>query len=171
MKKAFILRLGLVFGLLCWSSFGFAERSVMDLGRVFLTPDERLALDKMREDRDAKSEQEEVEDAPLAELPEALEEIMPEPAPLQPSLEVNGFVRRHGTSGTVWINGESSYDGDLAASNVDHLQTRIVGERIRVAPLNSQQPVYLKPGQVYEPNDDKISDSYSVSELPVPGAD
>ena len=171
MKTALILRIGLMTSLVCWANFTLAEREATNLGRVFLTPDERVTLDKMRRDRDAKLEQEDVEQAPLAEVPEPLEELIPEAPPLQPSLVVNGFVRRHGTSGTVWINGESSYDGDFAASNVDHLRTRIVGERIRVAPLNSQRPVYLKPGQVYEPNDDTISDSYTVSELPLPGTD
>lgn len=170
MKMALILRIGLMTSLVCWANFTLAERAASNLGRVFLTPDERVTLDKMRRDRDAKSQQEDVEETPLAEVPEPLEEIIPE-APPHPSLVVNGFVRRHGTSGTVWINGESSYDGDFAASNVDHLQTRIVGERIRVAPLNSQRPVYLKPGQVYEPDDDTISDSYTVSELPPPGTD
>lgn len=127
------------------------------LGRVFLSPAERAALDKQREEFYSPPEIEPIEEIPLVleqESPAAIEESV------GPALLVNGFVKRAGTSGTVWINGESTYDGDMANLNVDHLKTKIVGKKVRVTPLDEQAVVYLKPGQEFIPEKGEIASGY-----------
>lgn len=171
MNKRAIYRIGVLLGATCFANWVFAEQNDLNIGRVFLTPDERLVLNKTRLEYYARAEDQPEDSITPAEEPERAETLAEQHQPAAPPLIVNGFVRRHGTSGTVWINGESSYDGDFAASNIDHLKTKIVGERIRVAPLNAEGSVYLKPGQVYEPNENTISDSYTVSDTPAIGAD
>ena len=95
-----------------------------ELGRVFLTPSERAVLDQQREEYYLPPDINPIEEIPI--------EVVEEPEPgeeevIGPALVVNGFVKRIGTSGTVWINGESTYDGDMANMNVDHLKTKIIG--------------------------------------------
>ena len=142
----------------------WANENQQSLGRVFLSPAERTALNKKRSDHYQASKQEPEKQQPVADLPQP--EVDPEPDAIfeSPPVLINGFVRRHGTSGTVWINGESSYDGDLAASNIDHLQTKIVGRQVRVVPLNmpeaGEEPVFLKPGQHYDPNEHRVTDAF-----------
>ena len=148
-----------------------AEPTGVEFGRIFLTPAERLALDKKRTAHYAQNDLVVPETPPELVEPEFPEQTMQENAQPSPRLIINGFVQRHGTSGTVWINGESSYDGDLAMSHVDHLRTKIIGRRVRVAPLDTDESVYLKPGQVYEPTEQVVSDAYSVPASPSPQAE
>ena len=129
----------------------------LDLGRVFLSPSERAELNLQREQYYQPVEIEPVEVIPFEAIPEP--EIAADESSAQPLL-VNGYVKRHGTSGTVWINGESTYDGDMANMNVDHLKTRIIGQQVLVTPINEKQSVYLKPGQGFNPNSQEISDGY-----------
>lgn len=142
----------------------WATENQQSLGRVFLSPAERTVLDKKRSDHYQATKQEPEEQLPVAELPPPEVDLETDTIAESPTVLINGFVRRHGTSGTVWINGESSYDGDLAASNIDHLQTKIVGRQVRVVPLNmpkdGEEPVYLKPGQHYDPNEHRVTDAF-----------
>lgn len=137
----------------------FGADPKQDLGRVFLSPDERAALDTQREEYYLPADISLIEEMPI----EVVEELKSdEDEIIGPALVVNGFVKRIGTSGTVWINGESTYDGDMANMNVDHLQTKIVGKKVRVAPINEQASVYLKPGQAFNPAKREIANSYEL---------
>lgn len=62
-----------------------------EIGRLFLTPEQRAALDARRRAR--------VPDKPAAA-----------PAVASPVTRVDGYVRRSGGPPTVWINGESVTD-------------------------------------------------------------
>ncbi|MGR8946407.1 MAG: hypothetical protein ACU84Q_00050 [Gammaproteobacteria bacterium] len=137
-----------------------------ELGRVFLTPAQRAALDEKRVEHLQPSEPEPIEQLPVVQISEENDPAA-ETAP-DPALMVNGYVKRANTSGTVWVNGESSYDGDLASSKLDHLQTKIIGRRVRLAPLTDEAAVFVKPGQIYVPEEGVISDSYSISESETP---
>jgi len=81
-----MIRALLLFGLL-WAQTVAAQ----ELGRLFLTPDQRASLDARRKAR--------VPDKPVA------------PATVtSPVTRVDGYVRRSGGPPTVWINGESVTD-------------------------------------------------------------
>ena len=71
-------------------------------------------------------------------------------------------MKRTGTSGTVWVNGESSYDGDMATLNINHLKTQIVGKKVKLMPLDDQGVVYLKPGQGFNPQSQEVTKSYET---------
>ncbi|MEM7465344.1 MAG: hypothetical protein AAF387_00500 [Pseudomonadota bacterium] len=130
-----------------------------ELGRIFLTPAERMQLDKQRVEYHEPTKPEEIKQTPVVieplieEEPEVVDSIAS-------TLEINGYVKRQGTSGTVWVNGASSYDGDLFTNGVDHLGTKIVGRQVRIAPVNGDKVIYVKPGQIYQPGDDATSDTY-----------
>ena len=138
-----------------------AAEVTKQLGRVFLSPAERVALDKERAAHYAPATPEPVEPIVVIEEPEP-SEISSAELPPDPTLLVNGYVKRANTSGTVWVNGESSYDGDLAGSKIDHSQTRIIGRSVKLAPLDDGPAVYLKPGQLFVPAENTVSDSYNL---------
>ncbi len=134
--------------------------AVGGFGRVFLSAASRAKLNKQREEfytaPDIK---------PIEPLPVTIEQD-PEPITDEsfgPPLVINGFVKRSETSGTVWINGESTYDGDMANLNVDHLKTKIIGEKVRVAPLDDEAVVYLKPGQGFDPEKREITSGFETN--------
>ncbi len=147
-----IVTMALIFCVPCQSA---------DIGRLFLSPTDRLALDDARRQRDLPTVVE-----PIDVIPDVVEL---DPGPIEdetskPQIHVDGFVKRHGTSGTVWINGVSTYDGDLAPLNVDHQRTKIVGSRVQVAPLDAAASVILKPGQGFDPNNHEVAASYKLED-------
>ena len=157
----FLLRV--VIGLVLMLTFSVCVQAAEvghELGRVFLSPAERATLDKERAEHYSPTISEPVEPIIVVEEPESGEfmEVAQKP---KPSLLVNGYVKRARTSGTVWVNGQSSYDGDLAVSEIDHLHTKIIGRSVKLAPLDDGEAIYLKPGQVFVPDENSVSDSYS----------
>lgn len=130
-----------------------------EFGRVFLSAAERAKLNKQREEFYAAPDIQPIDPVPVA-IKQNPEPISDEK--LGPALLVNGFVKRAETSGTVWINGESTYDGDMANLNVNHLKTKIVGKKVRIAPLDDEAVVYLKPGQGFNPEKQAITSGFGT---------
>lgn len=85
-----------------------AAASAQEIGRLFFTPEQRLALDARRKAR--------IPDKPAAVVPES------------PVTRIDGLVRREGGRSTVWLNG-------VAAP--EHLQPEAIriapGKRDRLA--------------------------------------
>lgn len=127
-----------------------------ELGRVFLSPDERRDLDKQRKQFYSPPVVEPIVEIPIIQQPEseAVEQ------PVGPNLVINGYVKRSGTSGTVWINGETTYDGDVGSLQVDHRKTQIMGKQVKVAPINQADAIFLKPGQRFDRQRNEIVDLY-----------
>lgn len=130
-----------------------------EIGRLFFTPDERAALERARR---------QVQEAPTVE---------PEPVPVRtpvvsemppqevlPVITVDGYVKRSGGEGTVWVNGDNSYAGGAADGSIDPRTARIRGQRIAIAPGGKHPPVLLKPGQSYDPRSATTADLYEHPE-------
>lgn len=130
-----------------------------DLGRLFLSPAERAALDRARRAAATPLVVAPVaEPAPLAPLDQA---PVPPPAPLA----VDGLVARSAGAPTVWVNGVEAGTGELDAAGLDAGRIRVDGARVRV-PLASGGGVMLKPGQRFDPATESVSDAYQQDRAP-----
>ena len=130
------------------------------IGRLFFSPDERAALERARravEPSPVVAENPVVEPEPDV-IPEVVERV-------RPTITVDGYVRRSRGPTTVWLNGESSYDGNPAASEIESRAARVTGKRVRVVPIDDDA-VLLKPGQSYDPNTATTVDAYEQSVVP-----
>lgn len=130
---------------------GAAPVSGADLGRLFLRPEERAALQLRREESVSAS----AKDAPAVsasddELPRA---VVP--------VTVNGIVLRHDGRGTVWVNGVNDYDGD--PTRLPAAARPLPGGRVRIRLDEPQREIELRPGQVYDPESDRVHDSFRDS--------
>lgn len=100
-----------------------------ELGRLFLTPEQRAALDARRRAR--------VPDNPV-----------PAPVVLSPTTRLDGYVQRSDGKYTVWIN------GDTAADNA---RPRPDG-RVPVTVGDTPTRVPLKPGEVLDLGSGEVTD-------------
>lgn len=143
--------------------------SAAELGRLFLSPAERAALDRARHA------------APVAVVPLPVEEPMLEmtvqdnidtPALMMVEpVRVNGYVQRSEGPPTVWINGADTYQGDLTAHGVDARGVRIEDKGVRVPLTEMSEDLMLKPGQSFDPFAEQMADAYEQHperELPQP---
>ncbi len=124
------------------------------LGRFFTSPAERIRLEQIRHAPPVA----ESEPGPLVAEPEPVAEpAATEPPPEVPGITVNGLVKRsHGRS-TVWVNGRSSKEGDLESQYV-RVDSRDVGDSVRIDIPVTGDSVRLKPGQTYQPGESRIVD-------------
>lgn len=130
-----------------------------DLGRLFLGPGERDALDRARYESSVAAPPQ-----PAPARPAPLE--MPrEPAvPAQP-ITVDGYVQRSGGPPTVWINGVDSYQGNLAEFGIEARDLALEQARVRV-PRAGGDTLRLKPGQSFDPERARVTESWERTALP-----
>ncbi|MGE0859562.1 MAG: hypothetical protein AB7I01_16290 [Gammaproteobacteria bacterium] len=134
-------------GLLLVAVIGAAPAA--ELGRLFLTPAERQAIDAALAARHP----------PLGAAPPPQVSAVSDtegapgtpPAPTQGPVTVNGYVARSAGAPTVWVNGSDAAAGRLSPPRAD-------GRRVAV-PLGTGQ-VSLKPGQSFDPDTRRVSDAY-----------
>jgi hypothetical protein len=125
-----------------------------ELGRLFLAPAERAALDRARH----------AEPAPVAaaveEDPGITDIVIDEtPAAVEP-ITVNGYVTRSGGPPTAWVNGTDTFQGDLSEIGIDSRRVRVEAAGVRLPVATTSGPVVLKPGQSFDPGSEAISDVY-----------
>ena len=120
------------------------------LGRLFSASSERKALDTTRDRLNNPEPIEIVDVDPVIE--DAPEEAIEE----APTLTVNGIVRRANGRSTVWINGVDSYAGDVTGLGISRLGSpnKEGGVTLEV----EQEVVRLKPGQSFDPNEQRKAD-------------
>ena len=109
--------IALAFGVsLCWTAAARAQ----ELGRLFLTPEQRAALDARRKAR--------VPDKPAAT-----------PVVESPTTRIDGTVRRPGGRSTVWVNGEAVQEGSQPDSVrvLDRKSTRLNSSHIQKSRMPS----------------------------------
>lgn len=119
-----------------------------DLGRLFLHPAERAALQQRRQAAQAV--------APAEPRP-ALD-----PAPALPPAApviVDGVVQRKGGRGTVWVNGTNDFDGDPA--RLPATVRALPGGRVRIG-VDTEREIELRPGQIYDPVGNTVRDHYEA---------
>lgn len=112
------------------------------LGRLFSSPAERAQLDAVRLAGAAGNPA----DAPPAAMEQPAPQAISEPPP-EPVL-FNGRVQRGGGKGTAWVNAAPQYDGGHAGPAKSTYSLR----------LPSGKDVILRPGQRYDPAEDRVKD-------------
>lgn len=108
------------------------------LGRLFLSPEQRAQLDAQRY-------------GPPAPDPAMAAPAPPPPPPPAPPVELNGVVQRSSGRSTVWLNQEAQNEphNRLASGKPGTLTLR----------LSNGQVVLLKPGQRYDPTSGTVSEA------------
>ena len=135
--KAFIILITI-----SWYGVSKADDS---LGRLFLTPDQRTALEKLRYQKPV-----------VVKIPEIIanEPAVSETETVNPeigNIEVNGLVYRMNGKSTAWINRVSSYEGDLANEYIQVDAGNIKPDDVEIViPINDTK-VNLKAGESFNP--------------------
>ena len=134
-----------------------------DLGRLFLTPDERERLDKARQSTP--------EIAEIRPRERSVTQPQEEEAPEVPLIIVNGLVQRSDGATTAWVNGMNTVDGDFASEYIV-VETPAAGsQHVRIRTPAHLPDVDLKPGQAYEPSAQQVIDSYQIRPAPEAATD
>jgi hypothetical protein len=111
------------------------------LGRLFLSPEQRAQLDAQRYGPPPS-------DPALASAP------APPPPPPAPPVELNGVVQRSSGRSTVWLNQEAQNEPH------NHLARDKSGTPgILTLRLSNGQVVLLKPGQRYDPASGTVTEA------------
>lgn len=117
-----------------------------ELGRLFLTPEQRSALDARRKAR--------IPDKPAAVIVES------------PVTKVDGFVSRGSGKSTVWVNGEVVPEGNHPDGLRVHPQ-RADSSRVTVNIGESDNQVNLKIGQSFDRETGEVKDALQGGEIKV----
>ncbi|MGR8920441.1 MAG: hypothetical protein ACU85V_12550 [Gammaproteobacteria bacterium] len=128
-----------------------------ELGRLFLSPKERAALERARH---ARPEAPAVAPAPASELLPGIEFTEPQPGSAPGPVRVDGYVARSEGPPTVWLNGMDSSGGGLGELGIDPRRVHLEAERVRVPVGAAPNAVLLKPGQEFDPETEQVSDGY-----------
>ena len=129
-------------------------QTAQGMGRLFSSPAERSTLNYLRQTKKA------LVVAPVQELTQQAE---PVPVVLPDAINMQGFVKRSdGKQGTVWINNQAMQEN---SGNKDVQVGRLPenGNRIPLKlPANGRR-LTLKAGQVYDPENNRVTESRSYS--------
>ncbi|MGE0386639.1 MAG: hypothetical protein AB7Q97_18080 [Gammaproteobacteria bacterium] len=122
------------------------------LGRLFTTPAERSMLDAARN----------APTPPAGTVPAQAGGATAAPArPAEPlnqdRITLNGIARRNGGRGTAWVNGMNTETGDLAGRHIA-VDVNAGSGSVSVARGADQPGVVLRPGQSFEPAQDRVVD-------------
>jgi hypothetical protein len=127
------------------------------LGRLFLTPGERAALDVVRQNNKLPDK--------LVKAGEAADDEKDTIAiaPAQPVVTVHGYVKRSDGKGTVWVNGRPVQEKD-ATKEVEVGRLRGNTDQVQLKLPGSGKTVSLKAGQSYDPASGRVVDN--LKDLP-----
>ena len=134
MRHTLVLRALILCALLAGSALTARAQSPQ-LGRLFLSPEQRTQLDAQRYGPPAP--------APTLTPP-------PPPPPPAPPVELNGVVQRSSGRSTVWLNQE--------AQNEPHNRLASGKPGTLILRLSNGQVVRIKPGQRYDPASGTVSE-------------
>ena len=109
-----------------------------ELGRLFLTPEQRSALDARRKAR--------IPDKPAAV-----------PVVESPTTKVDGYVQRQGGRSTVWLNGVPSPEG-AQPDGIQVGQSRRDSGGVSITLGESERRFELKPGQKLDRGSGEVTD-------------
>ena len=151
------------------------------LGRLFSSPEQRLELDRLRDDPDFGRTPEPAA-ASAAPLPVSGSEPRPESRPGSRqgtsalTVRVDGVILRGGVRRVSWINGVMTGAGTAAPGGV-RIDDAASGGRIRLRLPGGRSTVALKPGQTIDGARSRVLEAYETKpparSLPavVPGPD
>ena len=131
---------------------GFIQNiNAEELGRLFLTPEQRNKIDKIRYAKPKK-------EIPVKIVLEENVEQEPEPIPDIGGITVNGLVYREGGKSTAWINNTNTFEGNLGNQYIEVDSGNIKPDNIKLKINKNETDITLKVGETYETTTDKVTD-------------
>jgi hypothetical protein len=148
-------RLSALLLLCCLPMLAIADNA--SLGRLFLTPAERAALDVVRQNSKPPEKLVKADEAAVDEEKDTAA-IAPVPPPVLPVVTVGGYVKRSDGKSTVWINGKPMQEKDTTKDvEIGRLQGNTNEVKIKLP--STGKTVNLKAGQSYDPASDRVADN------------
>ncbi|PHV29038.1 hypothetical protein CSQ93_07755 [Janthinobacterium sp. BJB426] len=134
--KSLLIPRTLILGALLAGAALTAQAQAQQLGRLFLSPQQRAQLDAQRYGPPP---------------PDPVMAAPPPPPPPAPPVELNGVVQRSSGRSTVWLNQEAQNEphNRLARDKPGTLTLR----------LSNGQVLLLKPGQRYDPASGTVTEA------------
>ncbi len=121
-----------------------------DLGRLFTTPEQRIALEKSRR---MQPEPDLISEIVLPEEKPVVEET---PKPEIGGITLNGLVYRKNGKSTAWVNNASTLDGNLANQYLQIDANNIDPDKVVIEIPAAETNIKLKAGETYVPVTEKI---------------
>ena len=130
--------------------FGFIKPVYADnLGRLFTTPAERIALEKAR---NAKPKPEK---RPLVDMIDVNDMVESETAKKEPvlvnAITVKGIVQRSDGKNSAWLNDSNTYEGDLESQYLNINNNEITEDHVQITMPDQKTKIKLKVGDNYNP--------------------
>jgi len=146
-----LLTLFLLLGIQWWGVQ--ATMAAEPVGRLFSTPEQRSQLDALRASKRNQPVVTETVVQPTV--------IKRKPIILPDAINVQGYVKRtDGKKGTVWVNGKAIQERS-GNKDVQVGQLSKHGKRVPIRIPANGKHLSLKPGQVYDPQTNKVERSRS----------
>ena len=125
------------------------------IGRLFFTPEQRVALDRMRDDARGVV-------APEPAAAETSPEPAPEPAraPRVGAVTIDGVVMRGDGQGVVWVNGKKAAVGTVTPDGVRVGASIARQGRVRIRIPGERGGLDLEPGQTVVVESGEVLDAY-----------
>lgn len=131
---------------------GFIQNiNAEELGRLFLTPEERHKIDRIRYAQPKKEE-------PVRIEIEEIVEQEPEPLPDIGDITVKGLVYRQDGKSTAFINDTNTFEGNLDNQYIEVDPGDIKPGNIKLKIYNNETDITLKVGETYDTTTDNVTD-------------
>tara|TARA_R110000782_G_scaffold166718_9_gene258641 strand:- start:149 stop:598 length:450 start_codon:yes stop_codon:yes gene_type:complete len=117
-----------------------------ELGRLFTSATERMALNKIRNE-EPKSENVVVEAMEVENIIEPIEEELV----VQDAIVLKGLVHRSDGKNAAWINDSNTYEGSLESLNIQIKTEEIEPEQVQLTMPDNETKIKIKVGDYYDP--------------------
>ena len=123
-----------------------------NIGRLFMTPEERRTLDILRNQEDRTTIT-----VPSLAIEDDPDEVLDEQIT---GITVDGIVYRKNGKSTAWVNDGNTYEGDLSTQYLDINPEHISpgGVKIKVKNNDKSRLIRMETGQTYDPVKDEVVD-------------
>ena len=123
-----------------------------ELGRLFTSSNERMALNKVR-NRIPKPEKVEVVEVETIIEP-IIEEKVEEEIIIHDAIVLKGIVHRSDGKNAAWINDSNTYEGDLESLYIQIKTEEIESDQVQVTMPDNETKIKIKVGDYYDPQNE-----------------
>lgn len=117
-----------------------------ELGRLFTSTTERMALNKIRNEK-PKPETVVVEVVEVENIIEPVEEKVV----IRDAIVLKGLVHRSDGKNAAWINDSNTYEGDLESLYIQIKTEEIESDQVQLTMPDNETKVKIKVGDYYDP--------------------
>ena len=121
------------------------------LGRLFMSPQDRARLEKIR---NAKEEPKQIETVKVEELIEPMDSLEEEDknALIQDAIRLKGLVYRKNGKSAAWINDSNTFEGGLESQYLDVPTSEIKSDKVKIIMPDKETEINLKVGDEFNPH-------------------